>query len=599
MKQREQVPREQRMPLYVRVVTQPPLASCWSVNISMSGLGLVASRAPAQPLPREGDLLELQLDLPDSGSTLRARTEVTWRHDAPAEPGAASEDHPVAIGVVFRDLEAADRLLLSRYLHGYRFQVAVVHASPSETNVIRASLDEANELHFAEDRARLAEVLARGDIAAVVVCGDDERTALGLVEQITAGDAALPPGIAATEVAPRVLCAAATPAERLVPLWNGGKLFRVLAPPLLPDSLRSAVAAACGEYGVRIEQRRVALALERALLRERARARPRRRIEHAVDALVGCDSPPMKKMLEAVRLVAPHRVSVLFQGETGSGKEVAARTLHALNERANAPFVALDCGALTETLLESELFGHVKGSFTGAGSDHPGLFAIAEGGTIFLDEIENTTANFQAKLLRVLETSEVRPVGGTNVRKVDVRVIAASNRDRAQQVGAGTFRVDLYYRLSRFPIVVPPLRERREDVMPLAEHFRELANDSFGRRVEGFSTAATSQLCRHPWPGNVRELRNVVERAVILADAARTIDSDLLPTNFAGRGPGATVGEPANLTARLDSYEREVIARTLEEHDGVLRRAAMALGVNPVTLGRRAKRLGLWPPAGG
>src|SRR5581483_9659785 len=251
---------------------------------------------------------------------------------------------------------------------------------------------------------------------------------------------------------------------------------------------------------------RMAIELERVL---RDRRRPA-----AASESEGFSSAPMAAVMAQVRQLAGFRVTVLLQGETGTGKEVLARKLHHLSPRARQPFVVQDCGALAETLLDSELFGHVKGAFTGAVSDHPGLFVLADGGTIFLDEIENTTPALQAKLLRVLETGEVRPVGGSSVRRVDVRVIAASNTVLERHEG---FRTDLYYRLSAFLVEVPPLRERADDVLALARVFIDAANAAHGKSAQGFDDEAQGALLRWHWPGNVRELRNAVERAVLFS----------------------------------------------------------------------------------
>jgi two-component system response regulator HupR/HoxA len=298
--------------------------------------------------------------------------------------------------------------------------------------------------------------------------------------------------------------------------------------------------------------------------------------------------------MELVRVAAPHRVAVLLQGETGTGKEVLARIIHRMSGRGDVPLVVQDCGALTETLLESELFGHVKGAFTGAVADHPGLFVLADGGTIFLDEIENTTPNLQAKLLRVLEGGDVRPVGGTQVRHVDVRVVAASNRDLAQEVRAGRFRADLFYRLNSFTIDLPPLRERPEDVSSLARHFLELFNRVLKRSASGIAADAEEALLAYEWPGNARELRNVMERAVLLSQPGEMVTRRLLPpalvsVSGANAGPGS-----GSLKARMEQVERDIIREALEQNGGVLRRAAVALGMDPVTLGRRARRHGLW-----
>src|SRR5690242_18944885 len=292
----------------------------------------------------------------------------------------------------------------------------------------------------------------------------------------------------------------------------------------------------------------------------------------------GFASPAMQRVLELVRVAAPHRVAVLLQGETGTGKEVLARIIHRMSGRGDVPLVVQDCGALTEMLLESELFGHVKGAFTGAVADHPGLFVLADGGTIFLDEIENTTAALQSKLLRVLESGDVRPVGGTQVRRVDVRIIAASNRDLAEEVHAKRFRSDLFYRLNSFIVDLPPLRERPEDVLDLAHYFIAHFNRTLRRSVTGLSEDAAQVLRYARWPGNVRELRNCIERAVLLSNDDEPVCARHLPPSLSAGLEGARrqvrTGSARSLRERLEQLEKEIIREALENHGGVVRRAA-------------------------
>jgi two-component system nitrogen regulation response regulator GlnG len=228
-------------------------------------------------------------------------------------------------------------------------------------------------------------------------------------------------------------------------------------------------------------------------------------------------SSEIRKVFAEVRLVAPTNFTVVVTGESGSGKELVANAVHRLSPRAQGPFVAVDCGSIPPTLIESELFGHEKGAFTGADRSRPGKFEAASGGTLFLDEISNLPFPVQAKLLRVLQEKQVWRVGGVRCTKVDIRVIAATNQDLAALVESGLFRRDLYHRLNEFNITVPPLRERSEDVPFLAKRFLDLANLELGKDIRGTSDAALELLLRHSWPGNARELRNVVRRAVLLA----------------------------------------------------------------------------------
>lgn len=258
----------------------------------------------------------------------------------------------------------------------------------------------------------------------------------------------------------------------------------------------------------------------------------------------------MQRLFDMVRLVAESSATVLIQGESGTGKELLARTIHALSRRKDKPFIVVDCGALPETLLESELFGHVKGAFTGAVANKRGLFEEADSGTIFLDEIADTTPVFQAKLLRVLQEGEIRPVGGTKPIKVDVRVISATNKDLAELVKAKAFRQDLYYRLAVLPLYVPPLRERREDIPLLAEYFIARSCRRHQQPIRTLSDRARQALSKAPWPGNVRELQHYIERAVVTTTGPTIGCDDLLAMSAMDEGDD------------LRSVTRGVIAQT-------------------------------------
>jgi DNA-binding NtrC family response regulator len=229
-------------------------------------------------------------------------------------------------------------------------------------------------------------------------------------------------------------------------------------------------------------------------------------------------SEKMQEVYQLIKKVAPTNATVLISGESGTGKELVARAIHYDSERNDRRFIAADCSALPPNILESELFGHVKGSFTGATATRPGLFEIADGGTLFLDEISNTSLELQGKLLRVLETREFKPVGSSDIRQVDVRFIAATNNDLKTMVAEGSFREDLYYRLNVFPISIPPLRERREDIPLLAYYFLDLLSKEANKEIKGFSPDSMNLLIQYHWPGNVRELKNVIERLVIMSD---------------------------------------------------------------------------------
>jgi DNA-binding NtrC family response regulator len=307
----------------------------------------------------------------------------------------------------------------------------------------------------------------------------------------------------------------------------------------------------------------------------------------AIGDLVG-RTPAMVAVYKTVARVAPGRSTVLILGESGTGKELVARAIHRYSPRRKKPFMAVDCGALTETLLESELFGHVRGAFTGAESDKPGLLVEADGGTILLDEIGHVTAALQAKLLRVLEEQQIRPVGGVQWRRVDVRVLAATNRELSATVRNGQFREDLYYRLNVVTIRLPPLRERASDIPLLVDHFIRRAAEQNGRHVSGMSAAALDLLQRHRWPGNVRELAHVIERGVVMS-RTELIDVDDLPLEI--RAPGRQ--EAADMLAdhpTLEELKHRYIQHVLVTNEGNISRTAAALGVDRRSLYRMLER---------
>jgi two-component system response regulator AtoC len=286
----------------------------------------------------------------------------------------------------------------------------------------------------------------------------------------------------------------------------------------------------------------------------------------------------MQDVLERVQLVAQTKSTVLITGETGTGKEMVARLIHHRSGQAEMPLIKVNCAAIPDTLLESELFGHVRGAFTGATANKRGKFALADGGTIFLDEIGTMSPAIQSKLLRVLQEREFEPLGAERTQRVDVRVIAATNRDLTQMVSDGKFQEDLYYRLNVIPIAIPPLRERPEDVAVLAEHFVEKHRQRTGKRITGMEPDVLEALQRYTWPGNVRELENTIERAVVLATSPVVTTASL---SLIGASPQASPGLPsARLHQNLEWVERETIRRALEHSKGVKKEAAEAMGIS-------------------
>jgi two-component system nitrogen regulation response regulator NtrX len=310
------------------------------------------------------------------------------------------------------------------------------------------------------------------------------------------------------------------------------------------------------------------------------------------------ESATMRQLRDQIAIAAPTNGRVLIYGENGTGKELVARTIHALSRRRTATFVEVNCAAIPEELIESELFGHIRGAFTGAVADRRGKFEIADGGTIFLDEIGDMSLKTQAKVLRVLQEQTMEAVGGTTRIKVDARVLAATNKDLQVEIRAGRFREDLYFRLSVIPISVPPLRERANDIALLANHFMAEFAREYGRRIKTLEAGAVSVLERYAWPGNVRELRNVIERLVIMVpgDVITAMDVGFLDPSASRPAPvsGAPT-ERLTLHEARDRFERDLILRTLDEQEGNMSRTAEVLGVERSNLYRRMKTFGIAP----
>lgn len=311
-------------------------------------------------------------------------------------------------------------------------------------------------------------------------------------------------------------------------------------------------------------------------------------------------SPPMRALIDMVAMVAPSEATVLITGESGTGKELVARSIHSNSPRRSKPFVVVNCAALADTLLESELFGHERGAFTGADKRREGRFRQADGGTLFLDEIGETSPAMQAKLLRVIQERELQRVGGDETLHVDVRILAATNRDLSDEVKQGNFREDLFYRLNVVTLDMPPLRARHADIPLLAQHFMKQFASRNRKEIKGFTPRAMDLLIKHDWPGNVRELENAVERAVILI-AGDHITERELPLSISPDRDSAT-SEPAVTGDRmialdgrqsLESIEKEAIAATLEETGGNKSETARRLGINRKTLHLKLKRYGL------
>ncbi|MEB0039715.1 MULTISPECIES: sigma-54 dependent transcriptional regulator [unclassified Pseudomonas] len=336
----------------------------------------------------------------------------------------------------------------------------------------------------------------------------------------------------------------------------------------------------------------------RDILRDNTRLRAELDQHQQIDSLVG-ESPAFRLVLQAVDSVRDSNATILLTGESGTGKEMVARAIHKHGNRAGKPFIAVNCAAIPEGLLESEMFGHRKGAFTGAVADRVGRFMQADKGTLFLDEVGDMPLALQAKILRALQERVIEPVGDSRERKVDVRVIAATNKNLLEAVANKEFREDLYYRLNVFPIPLPALRERPEDIAPLARHFAHVLGATAGKRITGFSADALQAMANYPWPGNIRELQNCVERATIVA-SSNTIEENDLPAYLFGSRPivsggGRLLAEgvavPENLEAALADVEKAYILAALQETNGVQAAAAQLIGISERSFWYRLKKL--------
>jgi DNA-binding NtrC family response regulator len=373
---------------------------------------------------------------------------------------------------------------------------------------------------------------------------------------------------------PVILMTAQASLQTAIGAVNAGA-FYYIQKPFANDELIAILRRACDYRAVKVENKHLKQEI-------------RRKDKNGVARPIG----KSRRFLETLKLaeqVAPTDSTVLIQGESGTGKEVIANYIHNLSNRATGPFLSINCGALPENLLESELFGHVKGSFTGAVRDKQGLFAAARGGSFFLDEVGEMTPALQIKLLRVLQEREAIPVGATEAIPVDVRIIAATNRDLEEECRRGAFRSDLFYRLNVIPLQLPPLRDRREDVLPLMESFLQTLAQDHGIEQKALSSEALDAVMVYDWPGNVRELENALEHAVVLTKGP-VIEPSALPERITKRRKEPLVAERSFQNPTLDVIERAYIMWVLQVEGGNKTRAAEILGIDPSTLYRKLSR---------
>ncbi len=550
-----------------------------AVNLSDGGL---AARLDTSVVIRPDAVVRLRVRLPHQPEPIDVTARLAW--SVALKDAAGAE-----VGLRFEADQAHAHAALESYLSTFRYRVLVVGVREPDAATVAQALGEAWQPEALETTGQVAAALLDGAVGLVVVddeVGVDEVAAL---VRATAGPPAVPlvvltqPGLSQTDgllrAEPRLICVPkGQPAHRLA-----GLLFR------------------CAEsFALTVDNERMAVEVAAAAatsLRERERVLRSVAPTARLGGFIGA-SKPMQAVYEAIERLARVDTAVFVLGETGTGKGLVARAIHAASQRSRKPFVVQNCAALAESLLDSELFGHSKGAFTGAVADRAGLFETANGGTVFLDEIGEMSAAMQAKLLNVLQDGEVRRVGAAFPTRVDVRVVCASHRNLAELVRSGAFREDLYYRLVNFVLRLPPLEARPEDIRALAEHF--LAQFTARNRLPALRLGASSvAVLEHArWPGNVRQLQHCVERMALAHTGTGVLTADdaeaalaLVPAVSPQR-PSAPSGP---LAEAVDAQERAMIDAALQAAGGVIADAARALGVERSTLSRRVKRLGLRP----
>ncbi|MEW5889056.1 MAG: sigma-54 dependent transcriptional regulator [Pseudomonadota bacterium] len=471
--------------------------------------------------------------------------------------------------------------------------VLVVDDEIRSQETLRRTLEEEFEVFTASDGPQALALLEREPVQ-VILC-DQRMPGMTGVQCLTEVRSRWPDVV-------RVIISGYTETEDIIAGINEAGIYQYILKPWQPESLLLTVRAAAELYRLQQENQRLSLELRTAepVVRRRVEAKRREvRRAYGTDQIVRAPDSPLNALCELVERVAPYDIPVLITGESGTGKELMARAIHYCSGRADKAFVVENCGALPDQLLESELFGHKRGSFTGAYEDRVGLFQQADGGTIFLDEIGETSPAFQVKLLRVLQEGEIRPVGGARTISVDVRVISATNRDLEEDVRRGRFREDLYYRLSTLALHVPPLRSRPMDIPLVARQILERASKALGKRVRGFTDEALECMTAYRWPGNVRELQNEIYRMLALADGpelgANLLNARVVQAASAEEEPELRLlsGINGTLKDRLETLEARVLKEAMVRHRWNKTRVADELGLSRVGLRAKLARYGL------
>jgi len=578
------VPRAPRRHTYLRCSVQAGDSDLEGFvhNLSVSGLYLRLVREQAKAF-EPGDTLSLSFALPGESHPMDERVQVV--RSTQEDDGSGRQ--VVALGVKLVDPTPDSNGALRKFIQGYRHSVLVLDDNAGDRRLVMEFLGD--EFHVIPCRAveEVWEALEHHDISCLI--SDQRMPKMTGTEVLEA--------IAARCDLPHmrsIVMSAYMEVNEIQDLINTGKVFHFLRKPFEPIILLRAVHRAVDGSVMSSETQRMSAALEASnqQLREE-NEQLRRRVETFIP-IVG-DSPTMQDILSTIKQIAPTDATVMLRGETGTGKEVVARALHGLSKRSEKMFVAVNCAALTESLVESELFGHEKGAFTGANEKRIGRFERANGGTILIDEVGDLPLSVQVKLLRVLQEGRIERIGSNSSIEVDLRIVAATHRNLEKMIDEGTFREDLFYRLNVVPIYLPPLRERREDIWSLVLYYLEKAQKQMGKEGIRLSQRSRDTLEGYNWSGNVRELVNVVERMVALTDPNTTIDMSQMPVRSSASASKGVI--PDNLQGKLKDIlyevERKAIVAALRRANDNRTHAAKDLGISRQALVHKIAKFSL------